>query len=159
MWLTVAYFEKRFILVILINAQPVIIEGINYILATLGWVIRSNKILSSNGLKKAQWALNDTNCTVHIYVFLSCIHDYLELRDGSTLNADLISKLCGDTRPSTQHSTGSSLLLRFRTDMSVTHKGFKARYSIGKWITCIPNNVNMVHNHIHFKLNGLTTSF
>nr|XP_033495310.1 cubilin [Epinephelus lanceolatus] len=60
----------------------------------------------------------------------SCVYDYLELRDGSTSNSDLISRLCGNTRPSTQHSTGSSMLLRFRTDTSVTHKGFKAKYSI-----------------------------
>ncbi|XP_017269603.1 cubilin [Kryptolebias marmoratus] len=60
----------------------------------------------------------------------SCFYDYLEIRDGSTINADLVSRLCGNTRPSTQHSTGSSMLLRFRTDHSVTHKGFKAKYSI-----------------------------
>ncbi|XP_038578939.1 cubilin [Micropterus salmoides] len=60
----------------------------------------------------------------------SCMYDYLELRDGSTSNAGFISRLCGNTRPSTQHSTGSSMLLRFRTDSSVTHKGFKAKYSI-----------------------------
>lgn len=60
----------------------------------------------------------------------SCGYDYLELRDGSTSSSDLISRLCGSTQPSTQHSTGSSMLLRFRTDMSVTHKGFKAKYSI-----------------------------
>ncbi|XP_059901037.1 cubilin [Gadus macrocephalus] len=60
----------------------------------------------------------------------SCLHDYLEVRDGVTTEADLIAKLCGATRPSTQRSTGSSMLLRFRTDTSVTHKGFKAKYSI-----------------------------
>ncbi|XP_041824165.1 cubilin [Melanotaenia boesemani] len=60
----------------------------------------------------------------------SCSYDYLELRDGSTLNSDLISRLCGNTRPSTQHSTGPAMLLRFRTDHSVTHQGFKAKYSI-----------------------------
>ncbi|XP_053268342.1 cubilin [Pleuronectes platessa] len=58
-----------------------------------------------------------------------CMYDYLEVRDGSIINADLISRLCGNTRPSTQHSTGSSMLLRFRTDTSVTHNGFKAKYS------------------------------
>ncbi|CAM9270170.1 unnamed protein product, partial [Lampetra planeri] len=60
----------------------------------------------------------------------SCFYDYLELRDGSTSSAALISRLCGNSRPSTQRSTGSSLLLRFRTDASVTHKGFKAKISI-----------------------------
>uniref|UniRef100_A0A3P8P3D4 Cubilin n=1 Tax=Astatotilapia calliptera TaxID=8154 RepID=A0A3P8P3D4_ASTCA len=60
----------------------------------------------------------------------SCMYDYLELRDGSTSNNNIISRLCGNTRPSTQHSTGSSMWLRFRTDASVTHQGFKAKYSI-----------------------------
>ncbi|XP_047455679.1 cubilin [Mugil cephalus] len=60
----------------------------------------------------------------------SCRYDYLELHDGASLSADIISRLCGNTRPSTQHSTGSSMMLRFRTDTSVTHKGFKAKYSI-----------------------------
>lgn len=78
------------------------------------------------------------------YAFLSCVHDYLELRDGSTSNAGLISLLCGNTRPSTQHSTSSSMLLRFRTDNSVTHKGFKAKYSIGMHITVITHSLKMV---------------
>uniref|UniRef100_A0A3P8SX64 Cubilin n=1 Tax=Amphiprion percula TaxID=161767 RepID=A0A3P8SX64_AMPPE len=60
----------------------------------------------------------------------SCLYDYLEVRDGASSNSDLISRLCGNTRPSTQHSTGSSMRLRFRTDTSYTHKGFKAKYSI-----------------------------
>nr|XP_014268202.2 cubilin [Maylandia zebra] len=60
----------------------------------------------------------------------SCMYDYLELRDGSTSNNNIISRLCGNTRPSTQHSTGSSMWLRFRTDASVTRQGFKAKYSI-----------------------------
>uniref|UniRef100_W5MX16 Cubilin n=1 Tax=Lepisosteus oculatus TaxID=7918 RepID=W5MX16_LEPOC len=60
----------------------------------------------------------------------SCLYDYLELRDGATSSADLIARLCGIQLPSTQHSTGSVMYLRFRTDSSVTHKGFKAKYSI-----------------------------
>ncbi|XP_056290732.1 cubilin [Pseudoliparis swirei] len=67
---------------------------------------------------------------IYIEPTASCVYDYLELRDGSTTNSDLISRLCGNNRPSTQHSAGSSMLLRFRTDSSVTHKGFKAKYSI-----------------------------
>ncbi|CAL8311895.1 unnamed protein product [Merluccius merluccius] len=60
----------------------------------------------------------------------SCLYDYLELRDGATSGSDPIARLCGTTRPSTQHATGSVMFLRFRTDTSVTHKGFKAKYSI-----------------------------
>ncbi|KAG9276492.1 cubilin [Astyanax mexicanus] len=59
-----------------------------------------------------------------------CAYDYLEIRDGVNSDTDLIAKLCGNTKPSTQHSTASAMYLRFRTDQSVTHKGFKAKYSI-----------------------------
>lgn len=94
-----------------------------------------------------------TESVCPVPAFFSCILDYLELHDGSNLNAELISRLCGNTRPSTQLSTGSSLLLRFRTDTSVTHKGFKAKYSIGKsavrgpeW-QIHPGNQNDSHEH------------
>lgn len=60
----------------------------------------------------------------------SCQFDYLEVHDGASTSADLLSRLCGNTLPSTQRSTGSYMTLRFRTDDSTTHKGFKARYSI-----------------------------
>ncbi|XP_021476232.2 cubilin [Oncorhynchus mykiss] len=60
----------------------------------------------------------------------NCFYDYVELRDGATSDANSLAKLCGNTRPSTEHSTGSTMYLRFRTDNSITHKGFKAKYSI-----------------------------
>lgn len=74
------------------------------------------------------------SCTPNLFTLFSlrCLYDYLEVRNGVSSNADLIAKLCGDTRPSTQHSTASAMYLRFRTDHIVTHKGFKAKYSIGK---------------------------
>ncbi|XP_026057290.1 cubilin-like [Carassius auratus] len=59
-----------------------------------------------------------------------CMYDYIEIRDGPTSDAGLIGRLCGNTRPSTQHSSGTTMYLRFRTDGSVTHIGFKAKYSI-----------------------------
>ncbi|KAG2458577.1 CUBN protein, partial [Polypterus senegalus] len=60
----------------------------------------------------------------------SCLFDYLELRDGATSDAALIARLCGQERPSTHKSTGTTMYLRFRTDNSFTHKGFKVKYSI-----------------------------
>lgn len=66
---------------------------------------------------------------------ISCFYDYVELRDGATSDANSLAKLCGNTRPSTEHSTGSTMYLRFRTDNSITHKGFKAKYSIGECVT------------------------
>ncbi|XP_063063043.1 cubilin [Engraulis encrasicolus] len=59
-----------------------------------------------------------------------CRYDYLEVRDGSSSDSDLMARLCGSMRPSTQHSTGPVMYLRFRTDTSQTHVGFKAKYSI-----------------------------
>lgn len=65
------------------------------------------------------------------FFYFRCFYDYLEVRDGVSSNADLIAKLCGNTKPSTQHSTASAMYLRFRTDNIIVHKGFKAKYSIG----------------------------
>ncbi|TRY89102.1 hypothetical protein DNTS_004573 [Danionella cerebrum] len=59
-----------------------------------------------------------------------CLLDYIEVRDGPTSDAALIDRLCGNSRPSTQHSTGTNMYIRFRTDSSVTHVGFKAKFSI-----------------------------
>ncbi|KAM9839819.1 uncharacterized protein ACBR49_016810 [Aulostomus maculatus] len=59
-----------------------------------------------------------------------CTYDALELYDGSTSN-NLITRLCGDTLPLTQMSTGPSMTLRFYSDSTIHHKGFKAKYSIG----------------------------
>nr|XP_023646366.1 cubilin [Paramormyrops kingsleyae] len=59
-----------------------------------------------------------------------CVYDYLELRDGATSDDPLIARLCGNQKPPTQRSTGTVMRLRFRTDSMVTHKGFRAKYSI-----------------------------
>ncbi|XP_076146859.1 cubilin [Alosa pseudoharengus] len=59
-----------------------------------------------------------------------CRYDYLEVRDGPSSDSGFIARLCGNTRPSTQHSTGAAMYVRFRTDTSITHKGFKVKYSI-----------------------------
>ncbi|XP_065114614.1 cubilin [Paramisgurnus dabryanus] len=59
-----------------------------------------------------------------------CLYDYIEIRNGPTSDADLIGRLCGNTRPSTQHSTGTTMYIRFRTDTSIAHIGFKAKASI-----------------------------
>ncbi|XP_016093659.1 cubilin [Sinocyclocheilus grahami] len=66
----------------------------------------------------------------YIEAHTGCMYDYLEIRDGPTSDAVLMGRLCGNTRPSTQHSSGTTMYIRFRTDGSVTHIGFKAKYSI-----------------------------
>lgn len=61
----------------------------------------------------------------------SCTSSYLELRDGADSNAPVLAKLCGRLTPGSQRSSGAVMYLRFRSDDSVTHVGFNAKYSIG----------------------------
>ena len=63
----------------------------------------------------------------------SCGYDYLEARDGPSLDSPRIgSKLCGRNIPAPIQSTGNSMTLRFRTDGSVSKTGFKITANAGK---------------------------
>ncbi|XP_036131390.1 cubilin [Molossus molossus] len=62
----------------------------------------------------------------------NCTSNYLELRDGADSNAPVISKFCGTSLPGSQLSSGEVIYLRFRSDNSSTHVGFKAKYSIAQ---------------------------
>ncbi|XP_075408563.1 cubilin [Tenrec ecaudatus] len=60
----------------------------------------------------------------------NCTANYLELRDGPDSNARLISKFCGTSLPGSQLSSEEVMYLRFRSDNSPAHVGFKAKYSV-----------------------------
>ncbi|XP_004716072.1 cubilin [Echinops telfairi] len=66
----------------------------------------------------------------NIEVTPNCTANYLELRDGADSNARLLSKLCGTSLPGSQLSSEEVMYLRFRSDNSPAHVGFKAKYSI-----------------------------
>ncbi|XP_008147050.2 cubilin [Eptesicus fuscus] len=68
----------------------------------------------------------------NIEVTPNCTSNYLELRDGADSNAPIISKFCGTSLPRSQLSSGEVIYLRFRSDNSSTHVGFKAKYSIAQ---------------------------
>lgn len=70
-----------------------------------------------------------------IILFLSrCPFDYVEFHDGGTHMSRLIgSRLCGSSLPGTIVTTENVMFVRFRTDNSIAHAGFKARYSIGEY--------------------------
>ncbi|XP_024431584.2 cubilin [Desmodus rotundus] len=68
----------------------------------------------------------------NIEVTPNCTSSYLELRDGADSNAPIISKFCGTSLPSSQLSSGEVMYLRFQSDSSSTHVGFKAKYSIAR---------------------------
>ncbi|KAM6215214.1 cubilin [Rhynchocyon petersi] len=60
----------------------------------------------------------------------NCISSYLELRDGADSNSPILSKFCGTSLPRSQVSSSETMYLRFRSDDSPTHVGFKAKYFI-----------------------------
>ena len=64
----------------------------------------------------------------------SCDYDWLEIRDGPSVNSDILSKFCGSTIPHQIASTGNSLTLIFHTDFDLTLSGFmiKATDELGK---------------------------
>ena len=55
--------------------------------------------------------------------------DYLEVRDGSSSTSTRKGTYCGSYAPS-MTSSGRYLWIRFRSDSSVSKKGFEARYTI-----------------------------
>jgi hypothetical protein len=59
----------------------------------------------------------------------------VELRDGATVNSDLINKFCNEI-PSSQYTTGNMLYVHFFTDVTNPKNGFKANVSIGKSQPC-----------------------
>ncbi|XP_053215446.1 cubilin [Podarcis raffonei] len=59
----------------------------------------------------------------------NCTLSYLELRDGADANSPVIAKLCGNSLPGIQRSSGSTLYMRFRSDSIDPHTGFNVKYS------------------------------
>lgn len=58
----------------------------------------------------------------------SCGYDYVDVRDGNTLQSSLLGRFCGNVVPGRLRSTGNSMLVNFVTDASVAFGGFIASY-------------------------------
>ena len=56
----------------------------------------------------------------------------MSLRDGGSTESPLIGRYCGVVSPPSHLSIGNQLLIRFKTDHSVGHDGFRASYKTGK---------------------------
>ncbi|XP_044176241.1 cubilin-like isoform X2 [Acropora millepora] len=67
--------------------------------------------------------------------------DYLEVRDGSSSTSTKKGTYCGSNVPSIT-SSGRYLWIRFRSDSSVSYKGFDARYTIFKAPVCFSSGVS-----------------
>ena len=56
----------------------------------------------------------------------------MEIRDGGTPDSPLVGRYCGQDLPPNYASTGNQLFIKFRTDVSINHAGFRAEYEAGK---------------------------
>uniref|UniRef100_A0A1B6GTE4 Metalloendopeptidase n=2 Tax=Cicadellinae TaxID=33370 RepID=A0A1B6GTE4_9HEMI len=56
----------------------------------------------------------------------NCVYDYVEVRDGPSLDSPLLGKYCGYKLPPDLHSTGNKLFVKFVSDSSVQKAGFSA---------------------------------
>jgi N-acetyl-anhydromuramyl-L-alanine amidase AmpD len=71
-----------------------------------------------------------TNLTVNFTQFdLETNWDYMYIYDGATVNSPLIARYTGTSGPGTITSTGSSLLLDFRSDCATVNPGWTANFT------------------------------
>uniref|UniRef100_A0A8C7XM44 Inactive serine protease PAMR1 n=1 Tax=Oryzias sinensis TaxID=183150 RepID=A0A8C7XM44_9TELE len=58
----------------------------------------------------------------------SCRYDYVEVRDGDSINSRIIGRFCGNNKPAAVHSTGNSLHVLFVSDGYKNFDGFFATF-------------------------------
>lgn len=61
-----------------------------------------------------------------------CDSDKIEIRDGRYGYSKEIARYCGNKFPPEVRSTNEAMWLRFISDSSITHNGFKAVYRFEK---------------------------
>lgn len=54
-----------------------------------------------------------------------------QIHDGPTMSSPLLAHVCGSTLPPSITSTQNTIYVRFRSDFSLNHRGFSARFSEG----------------------------
>ncbi|XP_028390643.1 uncharacterized protein LOC114515559 [Dendronephthya gigantea] len=83
------------------------------------------------------WIISTTNGKIILVQFLffsleidsSCRHDYLDVYDGNSMNAEKLGRFCGEQLPRQLFSSGSKLFFVFHTDSSVQEQGFVLDYT------------------------------
>ncbi|XP_074520422.1 neuropilin-2-like isoform X2 [Halichoeres trimaculatus] len=63
---------------------------------------------------------------------LDCKYDFIEIRDGTSENADVLGRHCSNIAPAPIISSGASLQIRFVSDYAHQGAGFSLRYEIFK---------------------------
>lgn len=69
-------------------------------------------------------------------------YDYLFIYDGNNVNAPLIGKYTSTVTPGNINSSGSSLLIEFRSDCATTNPGWVATYTTNATVTNTLDAVN-----------------
>lgn len=57
-----------------------------------------------------------------------CDNDRIEIRDGRYGYSPILARYCGSKFPPEIKSTNEAILMRFISDFSITHPGFKGVY-------------------------------
>ena len=84
--------------------------------------------------------VNSTNCALKkvstklslLSFCFSSRYDFVSIRDGGSTDSPLIGRYCGNVLPTGHLSRGNQLLIRFKSDHSISHEGFRASYRTGK---------------------------
>ena len=58
-----------------------------------------------------------------------CDYDSVRIYDGQDTSAPLMRNICGDTLPGDVTSSGNTMFVRFKTDVSGNRNGFSIYYS------------------------------
>ena len=89
---------------------------------------------------KCEWEITASDGHLVVLTFLdfalesndNCGYDYVELSEQVSNNKKVIAKLCGEQGLNkTYRSSGSKMLVKFRSDGSRRLKGFKASFKQG----------------------------
>ncbi|XP_041075143.1 inactive serine protease PAMR1-like isoform X2 [Polyodon spathula] len=109
-----------------------------------------------------EWTVNvDPKFTIHLrFIMLSlefdysCRYDYVEIRDGDSIDSRVIGRFCGNGRPATIRSTGSSLHILFESDGYKSFDGFHITFEENSVVMCrtppVPVNGMREGNDLRF---------
>ncbi|CAG7818980.1 unnamed protein product, partial [Allacma fusca] len=58
----------------------------------------------------------------------NCRYDFVEVREGNGPDGNLVGRYCGYNIPQPYRSLTNNLFIRFHSDESVAHQGFRIKY-------------------------------
>lgn len=62
-----------------------------------------------------------------------CKYDFVEVRSGLSPDAKLHGKFCGSETPEVITSQGNNMRVEFKSDNTVSKRGFRAYFFSGRW--------------------------